>query len=99
MSESLTETVRYLRQRFGMDVKEWQWGNLHTVTWKHTLGRRPLDLIFNLGPFPDGGDNDTPKLSILLAGKGPVSLLIIFKVPLMELGGIQPTNTLPIWQI
>lgn len=36
------------------------WGELRPLTLRHPLGaRRPLDRIFNLGPFPFGGDANT----------------------------------------
>lgn len=37
-------------------MKLWRWGDLHTVTLRHLLGvRKPLDRIFNIGPYPIGG--------------------------------------------
>ncbi len=37
------------------------WGHLHRITFAHALGAQPpLDRIFNQGPFPIGGDGDTP---------------------------------------
>ncbi|MCZ6775540.1 MAG: penicillin acylase family protein [Ignavibacteria bacterium] len=53
---SLVEAVASLREHFGGEMKTWQWGDLHTVTLKHPFGlRKPLDKIFNIGPFPYGG--------------------------------------------
>jgi len=57
---SLDEAVAFLRERLGSDEKGWQWGKLHTATFAHQLGAvQPLDLIFNKGPFPNGGDGFT----------------------------------------
>lgn len=54
--KSMNETIALLRQRFGNEMKNWQWGELHTVTLQHPFGlRKPLDKIFNIGPFPYGG--------------------------------------------
>ncbi|WP_232469265.1 penicillin acylase family protein [Bdellovibrio bacteriovorus] len=37
-------------------VQDIPWGDLHTVEYKHPLGRSfPLDKIFNLGPYPMPG--------------------------------------------
>jgi penicillin amidase len=54
--KSLREAVVALRTRFGIETKMWRWGDLHTVTLQHPFGlRKPLDRIFNIGPFPYGG--------------------------------------------
>ncbi len=53
---SLREAVADLKARCGADTKNWRWGNLHTVSLRHPFGlRKPLDRIFNVGPFPVGG--------------------------------------------
>jgi penicillin amidase len=37
-------------------VYNWQWGNLHQLTFEHPLGKiKPLDKLFNIGQFPVGG--------------------------------------------
>lgn len=57
---SLREAVAALRDRFGPDVKAWRWGEMHTVTLRHPFGLlKPLDRIFNVGPFPVGGGSTT----------------------------------------
>jgi len=54
--KSLREAGEELRRRFGSDTKLWRWGELHTVTLNHPFGlRKPLDRIFNIGPYPVGG--------------------------------------------
>jgi penicillin amidase len=54
--KSLREAVVALRARFGVETKTWRWGGLHTVTLQHPFGlKKPLDRIFNIGPFPYGG--------------------------------------------
>jgi len=36
-------------------------GKLHRVSFAHALAlQKPLDQVFNRGPFPIGGDTDTP---------------------------------------
>lgn len=53
---SLREAVADLRGRFGPEMKTWRWGEMHTVTLTHPFGlRKPLDKVFNIGPFPYGG--------------------------------------------
>jgi penicillin amidase len=54
--KSLREAGEELQRRRGPDRKQWQWGELHTVTLNHPFGlRKPLDRIFNLGPYTIGG--------------------------------------------
>lgn len=53
---SIQEAIGDLRTKFGSDLKNWRWGNLHTVTFEHPFGRiAPLDRVLNIGPFPIGG--------------------------------------------
>jgi penicillin amidase len=57
---ALERSMDELEKRLGKDPKQWQWGKLHAMVLKHTLGQQaPLDEIFNLGPFNIGGDADT----------------------------------------
>jgi penicillin amidase len=59
--QSLKEAVDWLRKELGKDVKEWKWGKIHYLTLDHAMGmKKPLDRVFNRGPFPMGGDTDTP---------------------------------------
>jgi penicillin amidase len=58
--KSVTEAVMELRALFGADMRGWTWGKLHQVTFRHPLGSiSPLDRVFNVGPFPIGGNNTT----------------------------------------
>jgi penicillin amidase len=57
---SLRATFEYLRSEFGDTVSDWRWGRVHTLTFRHPLAvRRPLDLLFNLGPYEIGGSATT----------------------------------------
>ncbi len=58
--EALRRSLVYLRQKLDPDMRSWQWGSLHQLTFEHILGKaRPLDRVFNQGPFPIGGDSGT----------------------------------------
>lgn len=58
--KSLTEAVYSLRREMGTQTKDWRWGDRHTVTIRHPFGLvRPLDRLFNIGPFPYGGGSTT----------------------------------------
>lgn len=58
--KSMSEAVTALRERLGGQSKTWRWGDLHTVTLVHPFGSmKPLDRIFNIGPFPYAGGSTT----------------------------------------
>jgi penicillin G amidase len=60
LERALAETTAELRRLLGRKSAQWQWGRLHRVPFAHSLGvQPPLDMIFNQGPFPIGGDTDT----------------------------------------
>ncbi len=60
MRLALRETVDFLKAELGPKIDDWAWGKLHTLTYTHTLGRvKPLDRLFNRGPYPLGGDGTT----------------------------------------
>jgi penicillin amidase len=57
---ALQETMNYLKEEFGPQVKNWTWGKLHRLVFPHPLGRGTLlQRIFNRGPYSVGGDNST----------------------------------------
>jgi penicillin G amidase len=61
IKESMLQAVAWLRERLGPDPEGWQWGKIHQANFEHPLGlQKPLDQVFNRGPFPIGGDTDTP---------------------------------------
>jgi len=60
MRQALRETVDFLKAELGLNVDGWAWGKLHTLTYAHPLGAvKPLDRLFNRGPYPLGGDGTT----------------------------------------
>lgn len=59
--KSLTDALTELEFYQGKDITNWQWGNIHTVTFKHNFSGKStlVDKFFNVGPFPIGGDGTT----------------------------------------
>lgn len=56
IANSFYKTVDELKKNKGKDEKKWQWGKIHTIAFSHPLGAiKPLNLLFNLGPYPIGG--------------------------------------------
>jgi penicillin amidase len=61
LARSLKQAVAWLREELGPAVEGWQWGKIHRVIFAHPLSlQKPLDQVFDRGPFPIGGDTDTP---------------------------------------
>lgn len=58
--KSLREALHTLRDSVSTQTKNWRWGSVHTVTLRHPFGLvKPLDRLFNIGPFPYGGGTTT----------------------------------------
>ncbi|WP_326646894.1 penicillin acylase family protein [Streptosporangium sp. NBC_01755] len=51
-----------LNTQLGPDVKDWRWGDLHSLKLVHqtfgTSGIGPIEWLFNRGPFPVAGSDD-----------------------------------------
>ena len=60
--ETLARAVDRTKQLLGSDSNSWQWGRLHTATFRHPLEQLGPEYsqAFNLGPVPRGGDANTP---------------------------------------
>ncbi|KTB94550.1 penicillin amidase [Pseudomonas syringae ICMP 11293] len=55
-------TVSHLRSLYGTNPDEWVWGKAHTLTQGHPLGsQKPLDMIFNVGPYAAPGTHEVPN--------------------------------------
>ena len=62
---SVEQSVSQLKDEFGDDPTRWQWGDRHTLTFEHPLGKKkPLDRLFNIGPFPVGGSRQTVNMKL-----------------------------------
>jgi penicillin amidase len=59
--KSMTDALNELETTVGKEVKYWQWGNLHKVTFKHAFSGVSwlLDKVINIGPFEISGDGTT----------------------------------------
>jgi penicillin amidase len=57
-----SNTLEHLRTLYGTSLLDWTWGNTHTLTHGHPLGmQKPLDRLFNVGPFAVPGGRETPN--------------------------------------
>ena len=57
---ALRITLKLMKEHLGPDMAQWTWGRLNQVQFAHPIGSvKPLNLLFNRGPYPLAGDNDT----------------------------------------
>ena len=58
IATSLGAAIEELRSLRG--DRSWAWGQVRTLTFAHPFGEKPpMDKVFNIGPFPWGGDAST----------------------------------------
>ena len=98
---AVNQTFESLTKQLTSDYESWKWGNVHQLEFVHPIGRKkPMDKIFNLGPYPIPGGNevvdkegfvysDKPKYMVI---SGPaMRLLMDFNEPNAAIG-IIPTG-------
>lgn len=60
IERAFDKTVSELTAQLGFDPAKWTWGKVHTIEYEHPLGKqKPLNKIFNVGPFPQMGGMET----------------------------------------
>jgi len=60
IGDALATVVQRLIDNYGPDTSAWAWGTIRPLAFIHPVGeRKPMDKVFNLGPFPWGGDANT----------------------------------------
>lgn len=65
-------SMAHLKATLGADSAQWQWGKAHTLTHGHPLGmQKPLDQIFNVGPFAAPGTHEVPNNLSAKIGPAP----------------------------
>jgi len=85
---AFTRAVRRIRDNLGDSTLRWQWGRSHQVQFAHPLGSaRFLRGIFNRGPVPTGGDQNSPLQSRTapMHPMGMVQMIPTFR-QIMEVG-------------
>ena len=98
-------TLRHLETLYGKDLTQWNWGKAHTRTQNHPLGaQKPLDRVFNVGPFSVPGGRETPNNMSYSIGPAPWAVtagpstrrVIDFAHP-GEAQGINPLGQSGVW--
>jgi penicillin amidase len=57
---ALEDAVKWLSKTLGRDMREWQWGRIHTIKWFHPMGFGPLADL-SIGPYPHPGGDTTVR--------------------------------------
>lgn len=92
---SLAQAVVELRTRLGNDMDTWRWGRIHQIRFEHPLGRvKPLDRLFNRGPYPIGGDADTPCQAALAPGSYAATEWIPSYRQIVDLGNLANSRSI-----
>ncbi|WP_416759491.1 penicillin acylase family protein [Roseateles sp. So40a] len=98
-------TIAHLQATLGADSAKWRWDAVHTLTHEHPLGKqKPLDKLFNVGPFPVAGGHEVPNNFAQRNGSGPWPVvygpstrrLIDFAKP-QEALGVNPVGQSGVW--
>ncbi len=73
LQKSFTEAVDELERIQSKDPKNWNWGKLHTITFRNaTLGKSgvaPIEALFNRGAFTTAGNGETVNANRWRANK------------------------------
>ncbi len=67
---AFSAAVADLYDRFGGNIKSWSWGKIHKIEYVHPVGRvKPMNLIFNIGPYPAPGEANVINMIMSAFGK------------------------------
>jgi penicillin amidase len=68
---ALSATVRTLEAKLGTNRRNWSWGRLHPVEWRHAgATSRFKSRLLNSGPFPADGDGTTLNANTPIVARG-----------------------------
>ena len=77
VAAAFTAAIEELREKLGENSTRWQYGKIHKMTYSHPIGIiKPLDKVFNRGPFPIGGDIDTVNMGSTMPNKPEVVVTV-----------------------
>lgn len=77
IATAFTAAVEELHEKLGDNITRWQYGKIHRMTYSHPIGTiKPLDKVFNRGPFPIGGDIDTVNMGASLPNNPEVVITV-----------------------
>ncbi len=67
ITKSFLEAIQYLQHHYGKNLSDWEWGKVHPLVLKHSLGVvKVTEILFNRGPFPAAGSGATVNVGTYL---------------------------------
>jgi penicillin amidase len=74
---AFSAAIEELCEKLGDHVCRWKYGDIHKMTYNHALGSvKPLDKVFNRGPYPVGGDIDTVNMGATMVNQPEVVVTV-----------------------
>ncbi|WP_293662741.1 penicillin acylase family protein [Rhodoferax sp. OV413] len=100
-----SKTLKHLTGLYGTSLLDWTWGRTHTLTHNHPLGRqKPLNYVFDVGPFSVPGGRETPNNFAYPLGPapwavtfGPSTRRVIDFADAAQAVGINPLGQSGVW--
>jgi len=72
LQQAWRAAIDHLHRELGRTPASWTWSQAHTVTHKHPLGQqKPLNLLFDVGPFPAPGGREVVNNLAQAVGPAP----------------------------
>ena len=72
LQQAWRATIDHLSATLGKTPASWAWSKAHTLTHNHPLGQqKPLNLLFNIGPFEAPGGREVPNNLSHAVGPAP----------------------------
>ncbi len=69
-------SIDHLKQALGKSPNDWGWGNAHTLTHVHSLGKEAVPgWLFNIGPFAMPGGREVPNNQATTLGPAPWAVI------------------------
>jgi len=91
---SVHDALDELKSELGGELKEWRWGNVHTVTFDHVFGaNKLLARFFSIGPYPVGGSHSTVNVGQYFIAHSFVSSVGPSMRQVMNMADINDTRT------
>ncbi|HME54182.1 MAG TPA: penicillin acylase family protein [Candidatus Lokiarchaeia archaeon] len=60
LKNGMKKAIAWLRANVSKDPARWHWGKVNKIVYPHAFAmKKPLDKVFNVGPFPMGGNKFT----------------------------------------
>ena len=76
MRSAWRASIEHLKKALGSSPNDWGWGYAHTLTHVHPLAaQKPLNWLFNIGPFEVPGGREVPNNLATTVGPAPWSVI------------------------